>query len=90
METLEPFAKISLVAHLLGGARQLPADAVAKLVEVRERAGYMGGQPRPGQACSFTPRAARSTNGDETITLTRAELIRLVEEGARALRDGGR
>jgi L-fuculose-phosphate aldolase len=88
METLEHFAKISLVAHLLGGARQLPADAVAKLVEVRERAGYMGGQPRPGQACSFTPRTGDGNalaNGDETITLTRAELIRLVEESARAL-----
>jgi L-fuculose-phosphate aldolase len=64
METLEHFARISLVAHLLGGARQLPAEAVAKLVEVRERAGYMGGQPRPGQACSFTPRAGAAANGD--------------------------
>jgi L-fuculose-phosphate aldolase len=91
METLEHFAKISLVAHVLGGARQLPADAVAKLVEVRERAGYMGGKPRPGQACSFTPRAANgaAANGDEKVTLTRAELIRLVEEGARALKDSG-
>lgn len=92
METLEHFAKISLVAHQLGGANQLPAAAVAKLVEVREKAGYMGGQPRPGQACSFTPRTngsngARAANGDERITVTRAELIRLVEEGARALRD---
>ena len=88
METLEHFAKISLVAHVLGGAKQLPADAVAKLVEVRERAGYMGGKPRAGQACSFTPRAALA-NGDEKITITRAELIRLVEESARALRDSG-
>ncbi len=89
METLEHFARISLVAHLLGGARQLPAEAVAKLVEVRERSGYMGGKPRPGQACSFTPRGD-ATNGhdDEKITLTRAELIRLVEDGARALRNG--
>jgi L-fuculose-phosphate aldolase len=92
METLEHFAKISLIAHLLGGANQLPADAVAKLVEVRERAGYMGGKPRPGQACSFTPRqaASRASNGDEKITITRSELIRLVEEGARALTNGGR
>ena len=89
METLEHFARISLVAHLLGGARQLPADAVAKLVEVRERAGYMGGQPRPGQACSFTPRSGAVANGDEKITITRAELIRLIEESARALQTSG-
>lgn len=92
METLEHFAKISLIAHILGGARQLPADAVAKLIEVRERAGYMGGTSRPGQACSFTPRqpgTAALANGDETITLTRAELIELVEESARALQGSG-
>jgi L-fuculose-phosphate aldolase len=95
METIEHFAKISLVAHLLGGARQLPAEAVAKLVEVRERAGYMGSVERPGQSCSFTPRSTNGSatngsglaNGDETITLTRAELIRLVEESARAMQD---
>lgn len=89
METIEHFARISLVAHLLGGARQLPADAVAKLIDVRDRAGYMGATPRTGQACSFTPTppaASVSTNGDETITLTRSELIRLIEEStARAL-----
>jgi len=91
METVEHFARISLVAHLLGGARQLPIDAVTKLVEVRERAGYMGDTPRTGQACSFVPRAG-STNGsngdDQTITLTRAELIKLVEESARSLARG--
>lgn len=90
METIEHFAKISLVAHLLGGARLLPAEAVAKLIDVRDRAGYMGATPRAGQACSFTPRevsaAAASTKGDETITLTRSELIRLIEEStARAI-----
>jgi L-fuculose-phosphate aldolase len=86
METLEHFARISLVAHMLGGARQLPADAVAKLVEVRERAGYMGSKPRTGQACSFTPAANRGgAAGEETVTLTRSELIRLVDESARAL-----
>jgi L-fuculose-phosphate aldolase len=84
METLEHFARISLVAHLLGGARQLPADAVSKLIEVRERAGFMG--PRTGQACSFGPaRNGASPGGEETVTLTRSELIRLIDESARAL-----
>jgi L-fuculose-phosphate aldolase len=95
METLEHFAKISLIAHLLGGARELPADAVAKLVEVRERAGYMGATPRGGQSCAFVPRHAangvshaatnggRAEDGDERLTLTRSELIRLVEEASK-------
>lgn len=91
METLEHFAKISLVAHLLGGARQLPAAAVAKLVEVRERAGYMGSTPRAGQVCSFTPRPGDGgSNGDETITLTRSELIALIEEAAGMRNGAGR
>jgi L-fuculose-phosphate aldolase len=92
METIEHFAKISLVAHLLGGARQLPGKAVEKLIEVREKAGYMGSTPRTGQVCSFTPPGARANGyratpagGEEQITLTRSELIRLVEESARTL-----
>lgn len=91
METLEHVARISLVAHLLGGARSLPGEAVAKLVEVRERAGYMGDYERPPQACSFTPErgpertANGQVNGEETITITRSELIRLIEESARKL-----
>jgi L-fuculose-phosphate aldolase len=91
METVEHFARISLVAHLLGGARSLPVEAVAKLVEVRDRAGYMGDTPRGGQVCSFTPRSNGSNGavqGEETVTLTRSELIKLVEESARALARG--
>ncbi|HQR40840.1 MAG TPA: class II aldolase/adducin family protein [Blastocatellia bacterium] len=93
METLEHFAKISLVAHLLGGARQLPARAVEKLIEVREKAGYMGSAPRAGQACSFTPQTVEQTafrsGSEETITLTRSELIRLIEQSTRALNGSG-
>jgi L-fuculose-phosphate aldolase len=83
METVEHFARISLVAHLLGGARTLPGAAVAKLIEVRERAGYMGDTPRTGQACSFTPRIPAG-DGEEEITLRRSDLIRLIEESTRA------
>ncbi len=86
METLEHFARISLTAHLLGGARQLPATAIAKLIEVRERAGYMGSTARAGQACSYIAASAGPTDeGDERITLTRSELIRLIEQSARSL-----
>lgn len=93
METLEHFAKISLIAHMLGGARQLPADAVAKLIDVRERAGYMGSIARGGQSCSFvpgrTPTAVAKGNGDEVITLTRNELVALIEEAVHAVGGNG-
>jgi len=37
----------------------------------------------------FTVLVAHATNGDEKITITRADLIRLVEESARALQNSG-
>ena len=36
METLELFAKISLVAHQLGGAREIPEEQINKLLDLRE------------------------------------------------------
>lgn len=36
METLELFAKISLTAHLLGGAKEIPEPQVDKLLHLRE------------------------------------------------------
>lgn len=45
METVEHFAKISLVAHQLGGAKLLSREEVGKLAEARER--YFSGQGAP-------------------------------------------
>ena len=42
METVEHFAKIALVTHLLGHEQPLGAKEVAKLIEVRDR--YNGGR----------------------------------------------
>ena len=36
METLELYAKISLTAHLLGGAREIPRDQIDKLMYLRK------------------------------------------------------
>ena len=47
METVEHFAKIALVAHLLGNAQPLGEKEVEKLVAVRDR--YNGGA-KPAQA----------------------------------------
>jgi L-fuculose-phosphate aldolase len=96
METLEHFAKIALIARLVGRPNELPADAIEKLLDVRERAGYMPAEARSCQACGYlqghastcataaAPRAATAhANGDETVTLTRRELTALITEAAR-------
>ncbi|MGD0013697.1 MAG: class II aldolase/adducin family protein [Bryobacteraceae bacterium] len=79
METVEHFARISLVAELLGGANVLPRGEVLKLLESRSRYGVRtraGGEP----GC---PLAAEEL-GRGQITLTREELIALVDEALRA------
>ena len=94
METLEHFAKITLVARLVGRPHELPPEAIEKLLDVRERAGYMPAGARGCQACGFSQghastcavgSATRSygTNGDDTVTLTRRELTALITEAAR-------
>src|SRR5438270_3750470 len=52
LETLEHTAKIAILSRLLGGSRNLPADAIEKLINVREAAGYLGEEARC-QACGY-------------------------------------
>jgi L-fuculose-phosphate aldolase len=97
METLEHFAKITLIARIVGRPKELPADAIEKLLDVRERAGYMPAEARNCQACGYLQghsascsvgSAARSflpANGDESVTLTRKELTALITEAARLI-----
>jgi L-fuculose-phosphate aldolase len=97
METLEHFAKINLIARLVGKPQELPAAAIEKLLDVRERAGYMPAEFRNCQACGFIQghaaecavgSAAKSyspANGDETVTLTRRELTALITEAAKLI-----
>lgn len=47
METLELFAKISLNAHLLGGAREIPRHKIDQLLELRENYYHVTGR-HPG------------------------------------------
>jgi len=99
METLEHFAKITLVARLLGRENQLSGEDLAKLFDVRERAGLMPPEARYCQSCPYiagegsscgSPASGASyngvMNGDEKITLTKNELINLITEAARLLR----
>lgn len=47
METLELFAKISLTAHLLGGAQEIPRPQIDKLLDLREKYYHITGK-HPG------------------------------------------
>jgi L-fuculose-phosphate aldolase len=97
METLEHFARISLVAKLLGRERELSGEEIGKLVELRERNGYMSSEMRC-QACGFNPSennndrpnqvSANNSWKDDLITLTRSELIELVKQASQLARNG--
>jgi L-fuculose-phosphate aldolase len=79
METVEHSARIQLVAELLGGPNVLPRAEVNKLLESRGRYGVKArttGEPN-------CPVVAEEY-GDERVTVTRAELIGLVDEALRA------
>jgi L-fuculose-phosphate aldolase len=45
MESLELFAKISLNAHLLGGAQELSRENIDRLISMREQYGVTGKHP---------------------------------------------
>jgi len=95
METLEHFAKITLIAKLVGRPTELSPEAVGKLLDVRERAGYMQPQARHCQVCGYLeghstgcaaePDAPAISPGkaEETVTLTKTELNTLITEAAR-------
>jgi L-fuculose-phosphate aldolase len=52
LETLEHTAKIAILSRALGGANNLPADAIEKLIYIREKAGYLTEDARC-QACGY-------------------------------------
>src|SRR5215210_6672865 len=79
LETLEHTAKIAILAKALGGANDLPSDAIEKLINIREKAGYLTEKARC-QACGYLDDAGIScgvhdgANGAK-ISLSREELI---------------
>ncbi len=84
LETLEHTAKIAILSRALGGANDLPPESIEKLINIRERAGYLTADARC-QACGYlhetsvtceVPGAA-GANGTK-ISLTREELIDLL------------
>ena len=80
METVEHYARISLVAELLGGATVLPRVEVDKLLDSRTRYGVkarVSGEPGCPVAAEDMPAGAK-------FEVTRDELIALVDEALRA------
>src|SRR5205085_6433478 len=86
LETLEHTAKIAILARALGGANDLPKDAISKLINIREKAGYLTEKARC-QACGYLDEAGIScdvqdgANGTK-ISFTREELIELLAQVA--------
>lgn len=86
LETLEHTAKIAILARTLGGAQDLPAEAIEKLVNIREKAGYLTKTARC-QSCGYLGETSivceSETNGHANganVSLTREELINLLAQ----------
>jgi L-fuculose-phosphate aldolase len=86
METVEHYARIALVAELLGGGNLLPRAEVEKLIDARTRYGVRSkASGEPGCPVSADEAGGAScAAGEEKFEVTRQELLALVEEAVRA------
>jgi L-fuculose-phosphate aldolase len=93
LETLEHTAKIAILAKALGGANDIPSDAIEKLIRIREKAGYLKENARC-QACGYLHEnniacdlkvnyPSKNGGRDAKISFTREELIDLLSQAAR-------
>jgi L-fuculose-phosphate aldolase len=89
METVEHFASITLVTHLIGRQQLLSDEDVRKLVVAREKYGITT-PPQQGVGCPVTaaapPQAAvrpAESDGPERFSVTREELMSIVNDAVR-------
>lgn len=91
LETLEHTAKIAILAKTLGGANDLPPDAIEKLINLREKGGYLPKEARC-QSCGYLSEVGITCEADShqnqfdrdaKITLSREELIELLAQAAK-------
>jgi L-fuculose-phosphate aldolase len=88
LETLEHTCKISAIARSLGNENTIPDRAIPKLFDIREKAGVMPVEARTGQACGIGE--SREREDQDTITLTRDELVELLSQTARLIQSENR
>jgi L-fuculose-phosphate aldolase len=92
METLEQLARVALVTRILGQDRLLSGAAVEGLLAARTEAGYPPPFCAPGldadPGLPMGEPAAPSSDG--TVTLTRRELVRLIEDAVERFSGAGR
>lgn len=81
MEVIEHFAEISLISRQLGGERLLPQKEVSRLLDLRQRVYQLEGPP--GGASCPVPAEVAAAGGEETIQLTRDELVQLISDAIR-------
>jgi hypothetical protein len=87
METVEHFACITMVTHLLGRQQLLSDEDVRKLVVAREKYGIS--TAAQGAGCPVTaaappqPVAHAETGGPERFSVTREELTSIVKDAVR-------
>ena len=93
LETLEHTAKIAILAKALGGANDIPQEAIEKLIEIREKAGFLGPNARC-QSCGYLHEAGiacdldvsypdKGASNGRKISFTREELIELLSQAAK-------
>ncbi len=86
METLEHFARISIVAKILGRERVLSEDALKRLYASQSRGEYImeagGGSPAlpPRVPGCPVPAEALLASSEETLTLTRSQLFEIIDQ----------
>jgi L-fuculose-phosphate aldolase len=89
METLEHTAKIAILSRALGNTNNLPSDSIEKLINIREKAGYLDTKARcqscgyladTNITCELDEHQSNGNSNGAKISFTREELIELLNQ----------